>query len=232
MAAINRVVNLKSCICGTVRKEAVIGHAFIRYLSGSCRSGQRDVLFVYGLQRYSLRPATREPIRLRPRQDGRISSVCSLATFSSKTTTPYSSPCDTRRSVHNSTPTRTFSTCVLIKPTNNTMLDPKTCRSTTNPCSGTKLVSLTGLVRSFCMSASDSELTQDEEEHVQKLYNGLLAEQRAALARSITLVESVNVRKKLQAQMLLKLVLDEDRRKKKHKLMKANTFRIGEIFFL
>ena len=67
----------------------------------------------------------------------------------------------------------------------------------------------------------------EEDPFVQSLYKGLLAGERAALARSITLVESTNANKKIQAQKLLKLVLEEDRRKKKNRLRKVDTFRIG-----
>lgn len=75
--------------------------------------------------------------------------------------------------------------------------------------------------------SDEDQLTPKEHEIVENLFSGLCEGKRAALARSITLVESVNERKKLQAQKLLKMILEEDRRRKKHKLLRVDSFRIG-----
>ena len=81
----------------------------------------------------------------------------------------------------------------------------------------------------YSNNSTDTALSPEEEKRVVTLFEGLINGQRAALARSITLVESINVRKTLQAQRLLQLVLEEDRRRKKDNLRKGYTFRIGKV---
>jgi hypothetical protein len=61
---------------------------------------------------------------------------------------------------------------------------------------------------------------------VPMLYTGLIEENRAALARSITLIETTNESKKLLAQDLLDKVLNY---LKSLKSLKKRSFRIGKI---
>lgn len=62
---------------------------------------------------------------------------------------------------------------------------------------------------------------------VQALLEGLLNGQRSALAKSITLAETVHPRKKAQAQALLEEVSERSKRKAKKTLHKTSSFRIG-----
>ena len=62
---------------------------------------------------------------------------------------------------------------------------------------------------------------------VQRLLEGLKSGKRAALAESITLVESVHPRKKALAQVLMAHVLEFNKKKVKHSLKKTTSFRIG-----
>ena len=63
---------------------------------------------------------------------------------------------------------------------------------------------------------------------VQHLFRGLLNKERAALAKSITLVESVHPQKRAQAQVLLSLVLGHTKKLNRHKVKQSISFRIGE----
>ena len=58
---------------------------------------------------------------------------------------------------------------------------------------------------------------------VTALYQGLVGGDRGSLARSITLLESTNNRKKIQAKMLLNFVLQNNA----HSLRSTNSLRIG-----
>ena len=73
-----------------------------------------------------------------------------------------------------------------------------------------------------------TKLTSPQEEFVSALYNGIISNRRAELARSITLVETSNPEKKVMAQYLLnKLLLKlKDNRMHKSKVC----LRIGEHF--
>ena len=51
------------------------------------------------------------------------------------------------------------------------------------------------------------EDVREDDPLVQSLFNGLMSGERAALARSITLVESTHPRKRAQSQVLLSLIL-------------------------
>ena len=62
---------------------------------------------------------------------------------------------------------------------------------------------------------------------VMELLTGIRAGSRSALARAITLVESVNPRKRSQAQALLREVLEDIRNRQKHSLYRVTSFRIG-----
>lgn len=62
---------------------------------------------------------------------------------------------------------------------------------------------------------------------VQELLQGIKEGKRVALAQAITLTESTNSKKKAQAQVLLKEVLEYTRLKQKHSIYKINSFRIG-----
>ncbi len=63
---------------------------------------------------------------------------------------------------------------------------------------------------------------------VHKLFQGLVQGDRASLAKSITLVETVHPKKKAQAQILLTKVLQYNKNMVKHSMKKNVSFRIGE----
>lgn len=63
--------------------------------------------------------------------------------------------------------------------------------------------------------------------HVQKLFTALINGSRAALASAITLVESRNPTKRAQGNVLLKLVLDDEREKYKKYGRDSMIFRVG-----
>ncbi|CAI5442468.1 unnamed protein product [Caenorhabditis angaria] len=66
-----------------------------------------------------------------------------------------------------------------------------------------------------------------EDPTVKRMFTNLMAGQRAALASAITLVESKNPTKRAQGNVLLKLVLDEERDKYKRLGRDSMIFRIG-----
>lgn len=72
-----------------------------------------------------------------------------------------------------------------------------------------------------------SVLSPKENSTVQNLFKGVIAQKRASLAESITLVESTNPRRKLQSRMLLELVLEN--LKERESKNSSKTFRIGEL---
>ena len=67
----------------------------------------------------------------------------------------------------------------------------------------------------------------EEDSLVQNLFNGLKSSQRAALARSITLVESTHPRKRAQSQVLLSLILSHNQKLRGKSLRRTTSFRIG-----
>ena len=63
---------------------------------------------------------------------------------------------------------------------------------------------------------------------VEKLFEGLIKGQRVSLAQCITLVETTHLRKKAQAQVLMRKVLQfNNTAQKRHSLHRPNTLRIG-----
>ncbi|ESN97176.1 hypothetical protein HELRODRAFT_102150 [Helobdella robusta] len=62
---------------------------------------------------------------------------------------------------------------------------------------------------------------------VQEYLNGIKSENRSYLARAITLIESTHPMKRAQGQVLVREVLEYCRRKQKHSLNSAMSFRIG-----
>lgn len=72
---------------------------------------------------------------------------------------------------------------------------------------------------------SPQELNAQEKNVVDKLFNGLLSSNRACLAQSITLTESIHPRKCLQARLLLRKALQHC--KKCQEENKSFNFRIG-----
>jgi len=67
---------------------------------------------------------------------------------------------------------------------------------------------------------------------VQTLFRGIREGSRAALARAITLIESTHPRRRAEAQVLLREVLEHSRTKRRHSLHRVNSFRIGNSVFL
>lgn len=66
-----------------------------------------------------------------------------------------------------------------------------------------------------------------EDPTVLRLIGGLQDGKRASLAEAITLAESLHPRKRAQAQVILKEVLEKARTKTRHSKLRSNTFRIG-----
>lgn len=73
-----------------------------------------------------------------------------------------------------------------------------------------------------------ADLTDRENRLLTKLYNGLIGGQRAALAESITLVETQHPRKKELAQVLLQRVLAYRQEQERHNGGKPVAFRVGQ----
>jgi len=66
---------------------------------------------------------------------------------------------------------------------------------------------------------------------VQALFQGICEGSRSALARAITLIESVHPRRRAEAQLLLREVLEHSRKKRRHSLHRVNSFRIGSSMY-
>lgn len=73
-----------------------------------------------------------------------------------------------------------------------------------------------------------SDLTDREKRLLTKLYDGLIGGQRAALAESITLVETQHPRKKELAQVLLQRVLAFRQEQERRSGGKPVAFRVGQ----
>lgn len=83
------------------------------------------------------------------------------------------------------------------------------------------------LLRSSIQGIPLRNLSHETPPKVLSLFNGLIGNKRADLARSITMVETSNPEKKKLAQMLLNLVLG-DLREKRNKSMRPS-LRIGDL---
>lgn len=70
------------------------------------------------------------------------------------------------------------------------------------------------------------------EQATAKLFEGLVNQDRASLARSITLVESSNLQKRHQAQLLLTCVLQYLKTENAKSARGVKSFRIGKVYFL
>ena len=66
---------------------------------------------------------------------------------------------------------------------------------------------------------------------VKSLFQGICDGSRSALARAITLIESVHPKRRAEAQVLLREVLEYSRKKRRHRLHRVNSFRIGNILY-
>lgn len=62
---------------------------------------------------------------------------------------------------------------------------------------------------------------------VQELFRGICEGSRSALARAITLIESIHPMRRAEAQVLLREILEHSRKKRRHSLHRVNSFRIG-----
>ena len=87
---------------------------------------------------------------------------------------------------------------------------------------------LTTSVNTSKISQFQPELDTREKQEVDRLYNGLVSSNRACLAQSITLIESTNVRKRLQSRFLLSKALHYC---KENLATTGQSFRIGTHFF-
>lgn len=72
-----------------------------------------------------------------------------------------------------------------------------------------------------------AEKVSDDDELVAELFNGVKDGNRAALARSITLIENMKPEKQAKAQHLLSKVMELSRQRVKHSVNRVPSFRIG-----
>nr|XP_022326557.1 methylmalonic aciduria type A protein, mitochondrial-like [Crassostrea virginica] len=84
----------------------------------------------------------------------------------------------------------------------------------------------------YCSSSLRTEsvekgLIVEPDEYVQSVYDGLVSHDRGSLARAITLIETSNPKKKLQAKALLNLILHNQKAIEVHSVKGPKTFRIG-----
>ncbi|XP_061193100.1 methylmalonic aciduria type A homolog, mitochondrial-like [Saccostrea echinata] len=70
-------------------------------------------------------------------------------------------------------------------------------------------------------------LILEPDEYVQNIFKGLKSQNRGSLARAITLIETSNPRKKVQAKALLNLTLHDQKMVAVHSMKGPPTFRIG-----
>ncbi|CAI4224618.1 unnamed protein product [Auanema sp. JU1783] len=89
-----------------------------------------------------------------------------------------------------------------------------------------KTVPISTLLEHYNRLHWDDTVTKDDE-FVKRLREGILDGSRACLASAITLVESKNPKKRAQGNVLLKLVLEEERQRHKEHGQNAMIFRIG-----
>ncbi|KAM4585421.1 methylmalonic aciduria type A protein, mitochondrial isoform 1-T2 [Odontesthes bonariensis] len=82
-------------------------------------------------------------------------------------------------------------------------------------------------VSSAAASQHIQDLSGPEQRLLNKLYDGLISGQRASLAESITLVETLHPRKKELAQVLLQRVLAYKREQESHNGGRPLAFRVG-----
>jgi hypothetical protein len=67
----------------------------------------------------------------------------------------------------------------------------------------------------------------EPDEYVQNIFDGLKNQDRGSLARAITLIETSNPQKKVQAKALLNLILHDQEVSAVHTMKGPPTFRIG-----
>lgn len=72
-----------------------------------------------------------------------------------------------------------------------------------------------------------AETVSDDDSLVTELFSGIKDGNRAALARSITLIENIHPLKQAKAQLLLSKVMEFSRQKLKHSINRVPSFRIG-----
>ncbi|XP_060599591.1 methylmalonic aciduria type A homolog, mitochondrial-like [Ruditapes philippinarum] len=80
--------------------------------------------------------------------------------------------------------------------------------------------------RFYSVFTGDS-LSKEEEDDVDKLFKGIIKQERGSLSRGITLVESSHPRKLEQAQLLLSRILRYNKKQGDMMIMKPKSFRIG-----
>ena len=68
-----------------------------------------------------------------------------------------------------------------------------------------------------------------QDEYVDSLFKGITDGERGSLARGITLIESTNAKRKLQAQELLSRILLFEKNYQGHTLFDTHSFRIGKF---
>lgn len=79
--------------------------------------------------------------------------------------------------------------------------------------------------------SAEKGLIKEPDEYVQSIYDGLKNHDRGSLARAITLIETSNPAKKVQAKALLNLILHDQKANEVHSLKGPKTFRVGKGFF-
>lgn len=77
--------------------------------------------------------------------------------------------------------------------------------------------------------SAEKGLIKEPDAYVQSIYDGLKNHDRGSLARAITLIETSNPTKKVQAKALLNLILHDQKANEVHSLKGPKTFRVGKL---
>lgn len=77
--------------------------------------------------------------------------------------------------------------------------------------------------------SAEKGLIKEPDEYVQSIFDGLKNHDRGSLARAITLIETSNPTKKVQAKALLNLILHDQKANEVHSLKGPQTFRVGKL---
>lgn len=129
-------------------------------------------------------------------------------------------------------PTRVFPIlhhAAVLFPIHSTMaLRHSLCKRTAKLCYASLCTQTRSVSAETAISQHISNLTDREKRLLTKLYDGLIGGQRAALAESITLVETQHPRKKELAQVLLQRVLAFRQEQERCNGGKPAAFRVGQ----
>lgn len=108
----------------------------------------------------------------------------------------------------------------------------KGCRGNDRSCSLKCFKNSSRNIFISCSSLLQAESVEkgliiEPDEYVQNIFKGLKSQNRGSLARAITLIETSNPKKKVQAKALLNLILHDQKMVGVHSMKGPPTFRIG-----